>query len=63
MGGGTGTGGAPIVAQALKDLERPPLLVGVVTKPFHFEGAGACVWPMKASSASRSTPTPSSHPQ
>jgi len=37
MGGGTGTGAAPIIAQAAK--ERDILTVGVVTKPFHFEGA------------------------
>jgi cell division protein FtsZ len=37
MGGGTGTGGAPIVAKIAK--ERNILTVGVVTKPFHFEGA------------------------
>ena len=37
MGGGTGTGAAPIIAKAAKD--RGILTVGVVTKPFHFEGA------------------------
>jgi len=37
MGGGTGTGAAPVIAQAAK--ERGILTVGVVTKPFHFEGA------------------------
>ncbi|MEZ5897788.1 MAG: cell division protein FtsZ [Parvularculaceae bacterium] len=37
MGGGTGTGAAPIIAEAAK--ERDILTVGVVTKPFHFEGA------------------------
>lgn len=36
MGGGTGTGAAPIVAQIAKDLGI--LTVGVVTKPFTFEG-------------------------
>jgi len=36
MGGGTGTGGAPIIAQLSKDLGA--LTVGVVTKPFSFEG-------------------------
>jgi len=36
MGGGTGTGAAPIIAQAAR--ERRILTVGVVTKPFHFEG-------------------------
>ena len=38
MGGGTGSGGAPIVAEALSKLNNPPLIVGVVTKPFAFEG-------------------------
>lgn len=36
MGGGTGTGGAPIVAQVAKEIGA--LTVGVVTKPFSFEG-------------------------
>lgn len=36
MGGGTGTGAAPVVARAAR--ERGVLTVGVVTKPFHFEG-------------------------
>ena len=36
MGGGTGTGAAPVVARAARDLGL--LTVGVVTKPFHFEG-------------------------
>ena len=36
MGGGTGTGAAPVVAQCAKELGI--LTVGVVTKPFHFEG-------------------------
>jgi cell division protein FtsZ len=36
MGGGTGTGAAPVVAQAARELGI--LTVGVVTKPFHFEG-------------------------
>ena len=37
MGGGTGTGAAPIIAKAAKDMGI--LTVGVVTKPFTFEGA------------------------
>ncbi len=37
MGGGTGTGAAPVVARLAK--ERGILTVGVVTKPFQFEGA------------------------
>lgn len=36
MGGGTGTGGAPVVAQIAKDMDI--LTVAVVTKPFDFEG-------------------------
>ena len=36
MGGGTGTGAAPIIAKAAKDMGI--LTVGVVTKPFTFEG-------------------------
>ena len=37
MGGGTGTGGAPVVASVAKDAGA--LTVGVVTKPFAFEGS------------------------
>src|SRR3989442_793912 len=36
MGGGTGTGAAPVVAHCAKEMGI--LTVGVVTKPFHFEG-------------------------
>lgn len=36
MGGGTGTGGAPVVANIAKGTGA--LVVGIVTKPFHFEG-------------------------
>lgn len=36
MGGGTGTGAAPVVARAAK--EKGILTIGVVTKPFNFEG-------------------------
>ncbi|MGB7258200.1 MAG: cell division protein FtsZ, partial [Pseudolabrys sp.] len=36
MGGGTGTGAAPVIAKVAKELGI--LTVGVVTKPFHFEG-------------------------
>src|ERR1700689_5020932 len=36
MGGGTGTGGAPVIAKVARELGI--LTVGVVTKPFHFEG-------------------------
>lgn len=37
MGGGTGTGAAPVIARAAR--EQGILTVGVVTKPFQFEGA------------------------
>jgi len=37
MGGGTGTGGSPVVAEIAKSLGA--LTIGVVTKPFNFEGA------------------------
>ena len=36
MGGGTGTGAGPVVAEVAKELGI--LTVGVVTKPFSFEG-------------------------
>jgi len=36
MGGGTGTGSAPVIARAARDAGI--LTIGVVTKPFHFEG-------------------------
>src|SRR3954467_13971442 len=37
MGGGTGTGAAPVVARCAQQIRS--LTVGVVTKPFHLEGA------------------------
>ena len=37
MGGGTGTGAAPVIATLARD--NGILTVGVVTKPFQFEGA------------------------
>lgn len=37
MGGGTGTGGAPVIAQIARELSI--LTVGVVTRPFRFEGS------------------------
>jgi len=36
MGGGTGTGGAPVIARVAR--ESGILTIGVITKPFHFEG-------------------------
>ncbi len=41
MGGGTGTGAAPVIARAARDMGI--LTVGVVTKPFQFEGQGRMV--------------------
>ncbi len=38
MGGGTGTGAAPVIAEIAKNMENPALTVAVVTKPFTFEG-------------------------
>ena len=51
MGGGTGTGAAPVVAKIAKEMGA--LTVGVVTRPFGFEGqapntSGAGVESMKA---------------
>ena len=37
LGGGTGTGAAPVIASLAKELEA--LTIAVVTKPFTFEGA------------------------
>ena len=44
MGGGTGTGGAPMVARVAKE-ECKALTVGVVTRPFQFEGRVKLVRP------------------
>jgi len=41
MGGGTGTGAAPVIARAARDMGI--LTVGVVTKPFQFEGQGRMI--------------------
>ena len=38
MGGGTGTGAAPVVAQTAKESNPNALVIGVVTRPFGFEG-------------------------
>ncbi|MBR0574036.1 MULTISPECIES: cell division protein FtsZ [Pasteurellaceae] len=39
MGGGTGTGAAPVIAEIAKNAEPSALTVAIVTKPFRFEGA------------------------
>ena len=46
-GGGTGTGGAPIVAEVARNLGA--LTIGVVTRPFGFEGASERRRPTSAS--------------
>ncbi|MEK7720848.1 MAG: cell division protein FtsZ, partial [Elusimicrobiota bacterium] len=38
MGGGTGTGAAPVLARIAKEINPDALLIGVVTRPFGFEG-------------------------
>jgi len=49
LGGGTGSGAAPIVAEIAKELGA--LTIGVVTKPFSFEGARRKITAEKASEA------------
>jgi cell division protein FtsZ len=51
MGGGTGSGAAPIIAEVARDLGA--LTIGVVTKPFSFEGARRRLNAEKASEALR----------
>ena len=46
MGGGTGTGAAPVIARVAKEMGI--LTVGVVTKPFEFEGSAAASRPTTA---------------
>ena len=53
MGGGTGTGAAPIVAKLAKD--KGILTVGVVTKPFSFEGRKRMQYAEKGSEALKDT--------
>ncbi len=51
MGGGTGTGAAPVIAEVARDVGA--LTIGVVTKPFAFEGAKRRLNAEKASEALR----------
>lgn len=51
-GGGTGTGGAPVVAKIARSLGA--LTIGVVTRPFSFEDAAE---PIRRTRASRTWPT------
>ena len=55
MGGGTGTGAAPVIARAAREMGI--LTVGVVTKPFQFEGVGAACASPRPASASCSSPS------
>ena len=61
MGGGTGTGAAPVIARAAR--EGGILTVGVVTKPFQFEGRTACGSPSGHSRAAGLRRHPDRHPQ
>ena len=54
-GGGTGTGGAPTVAEISRELGA--ITVGVVTRPFSFEGASARSRPSLESASCASTST------
>ena len=56
MGGGTGTGAAPVIARAVR--EAGILTVGVVTKPFALKATAACGWPSAASRSCSSSSIP-----
>jgi cell division protein FtsZ len=53
MGGGTGTGAAPVIARVAREMGI--LTVGVVTKPFDFEGGRRMLMPTPAWPSSRPT--------
>ena len=56
MGGGTGTGAAPVIARVAREMGI--LTVGVVTKPFHFEGGLTLRgWPSRACRVRQSVDT------
>jgi cell division protein FtsZ len=61
MGGGTGTGAAPIVAEVAREMGI--LTVAVVTKPFSFEGRSGWASPLTASKALQERRLPDHHPQ
>ncbi len=61
MGGGTGTGAAPVVARCAKEMGI--LTVGVVTKPFHFEGIRRMKVGRPASANSRRSSNAADHSQ
>ena len=58
MGGGTGTGAAPVIADVAKSMNI--LTVAVVTRPFKLEGGKRMKVAQAASTSSRSTSTRSS---
>jgi cell division protein FtsZ len=55
MGGGTGTGAAPVIARVAKEMGI--LTVGVVTKPFDWEGGRRMTTPTPAWPSSKPTST------
>ena len=57
MGGGTGTGAAPVVAEIAKDMGA--LTVGIVTKPFAFEASAVWIRQKRALQSCASTSIPS----
>ncbi len=57
-GGGTGTGAAPVIAELARELGA--LTVGIVTRPFAFEGRRRTTRPTAASRSSPARSTPSS---
>ena len=56
MGGGTGTGAAPVVAEIAR--QAGALTIAVVTRPFEFEGAPRAAAAQEASTASTMSPIP-----
>ena len=56
LGGGTGSGAAPVVAQIAKEMGA--LTIGVVTKPFPSRAIAASSWPSGLPRSSRPTSTP-----
>lgn len=62
MGGGTGTGAAPIVAEVAKELGI--LTVAVVTKPFNFEGKKRMSYALQGiEELSKHVDSPDHHPE
>ena len=61
MGGGTGSGAAPVIAEIAKELGA--LTIGVVTKPFSFEGTKRASSPRRPPKSSRQGRHADHHPQ